>query len=129
MRDSPFKYIGVKHDDDADDGTKRHRVPNHKAEDNSLVADLLGGRGGNGNRLSVHHFSHDSAATVGGAHQDRINAELLRSNSLQAAKQSIGRSVASGERNAQPAEESAKEWIQPSGSRESQAQHRVQAGV
>src|SRR5882762_5444875 len=76
MGDELRKNIGVEHDDYADDSRKRHGMPEDKAEDGAFVADLVGGRGGDTDGLCVHHFAHDSAGAVCGAHQN--GAEVAR---------------------------------------------------
>ena len=83
------KHVGVQHDDDFDDGSQSNRMPHYKSEDRALVPDLLGGSGCNRDRLRVHHFSHHATRTISRAHQNRIDPELLRSNSLQTPKQRV----------------------------------------
>ena len=111
MGDEPTEYIRVEQDDDSDDRAESYGVPGDEAEDDAFVADLLGGGGGDGDGLGVDHFSHHASGTVGGAHEDGVDAELLRSNSLQAAEESVGGGVTAGERHSQPAQEGAEEWI------------------
>ena len=50
------KNIGVQHDDHSDDGAKRNGVPNHKTENDAFITHLIGGRGRDGDRLSIHHL-------------------------------------------------------------------------
>ena len=92
--------VGVEHDDDADDGAEGDGVPEDEAEDDAFVADLFGGGGGDGDGLGVDHFAHDAAGAICGAHQDGIDAELLRGDPLQATEERVGRCVAAGERDA-----------------------------
>src|SRR5947209_4007706 len=56
--DGPSKDVGVEHHDDADDGAQRDGMPDHETEDRAFVADLIGGGGGDGDGLRVHHFAH-----------------------------------------------------------------------
>src|ERR1700756_1131027 len=58
-----------------------------------------------------------------------MDAELLRSDALQAAEESVGGSVAAGERDAEPAEECAEKWIEPAGAGEGEAETGVEAGA
>ena len=90
VRDQPGKDIRVEHHNNSDDGTQRNRVPEYEAKDNPFIADLLRGCGSNCDRLRVYHFSHHSTGAISRAHQNGVDAELLRSNPLQAAKQRIG---------------------------------------
>src|SRR5258708_12247732 len=89
MRHSVGKHIGVQHDDDSDKGSESNRMPNHKSEYRAFVADLLGGRGGDGDRLSIHHFAHHAARTIRSAHKNRIDAKLLGPNPLQTPEQPL----------------------------------------
>src|SRR6202140_4632176 len=119
MRYRVSENIRIEQHDDADDGTERHRIPGHESKNDSLIAYLLSGRRGNYDGLPVFHFPHHSPGAIGGAHQNRIDAELLRSDPLQTAKQRIGRSVAARARYAPPAQKRAEERIQPARSRKS----------
>ena len=123
------KDVGVEHDDDADDGGEGDGVPEDEAEDGAFVADLVGGGGGDADGLRVDHFAHDAAGAVGGAHEDGTEIQLLRGNFLQAAEEHVGRSVAAGESDAEPADERAEEWEEPSSARERKAEDGVHAGV
>ena len=55
--------------------------------------------------------------------------ELLRRDFLQTAEERVRRSVASGQRNAEPSDERAEERKEPAGARERQSQNRIHAGV
>jgi hypothetical protein len=68
VRDKLRKDVGVEHDDYANDGRQPHGVPEDKAEYGAFVADLIGGRGGDADRLGVDHFSHYAAGAVCRAH-------------------------------------------------------------
>ena len=123
--EEPMRYcrsenIGIEQHYYPDDGTESHRVPRHKAENDSLVADLFSGSGGDCDGLRVYHFPHHASGTVGRAHEDGIDAQLLGGYSLQTTEQGIRGGVAAGERDAEPPQERAEEWIQPSGARERQ---------
>src|SRR6185369_98137 len=118
-----WKDIGIEHNYYSNDGTEGHRVPRDKSEDDSFVADLLGSCRRNRNGLGVHHFPHYSSGAVVRAHENRVDAELLRSNTLQATKERIGGCIAASERHSQPSQERAKKRIQPSRARKRQAQH------
>ena len=83
------KDVGVHHDDEADDGRERHGVPEDETKDGALVANLVGGGGGDANGLGVNHFSHDAAGTVCGAHENGAEMKLLSGYSLQTAKESV----------------------------------------
>src|SRR5947209_2851001 len=104
-------------------------MPGDESEYHSLVADLLGRSGGDGNRLGIHHLAHHTSGAIGGAHQNWIDTQLLRSNSLQASEQSVGRRVAPREGDSEPAEERPKKRIEPAGTRESEAKHRIETRV
>ena len=97
-----WKNVGIDHHDDADDGRKRDGVPEYKAKDGPFVAYLIGRGRGDANRLRVDHFAHHASGAVGGAHENRAEVELLRSDFLQTAEESIRRSVAAGQGNAKP---------------------------
>src|ERR1700719_2727476 len=71
------KNVGVYHNDHADDGCQRHRMPEQETENRSFMADLIGRGGGNANRLGVHHLAHDATSAVGRTHQNRTEAQLL----------------------------------------------------
>src|SRR5215472_17651155 len=45
--------VSVEHHDQAHDSAQGDRVPDHEAEDHAFVAHLIGGRGGNADRLRV----------------------------------------------------------------------------
>src|SRR6266481_5420599 len=104
-------------------------MPEDKAEDGAFVADLIGGRGGDTDGLCVHHFAHDSAGAVCGAHKNGAEVELLRGDFLQAAEKGVGRGVAAGQRNAEPADESAEKRKEPAGAREGETQDGIHAGI
>ena len=104
-------------------------MPHHKSEYRAFVPDLLGGGGGNRDRLRVHHFAHHSTRTVSRAHEHRIDPELLRSDSLQTPEQRVRRSVTSSQRNSEPAEKGAEERICPARSSEGEAQDRIQPRI
>src|ERR1700704_4786906 len=101
-------------------------MPHHKSEYRAFVPDLLGGSGGYRDRLRVHHFAHHATRTIGCAHENRIDPELLRSDSLQTPEQRVRRSVASGQGNTEPAEKRTEEWICPTRSGEGEAQDCIQ---
>jgi hypothetical protein len=65
-------------------------VPGHEPENDSFIAYLFSCGGGNRDGLGVYHFSHHASRAVGGAHEDWVDAELLRSNSLQTSEERIG---------------------------------------
>src|SRR6267143_2214065 len=104
-------------------------MPEDEAEDGAFVANLIGGRRGDTDGLRVHHFAHDSAGAVCGAHQNGAEVELLRGDFLQAAEEGVGRSVTAGQRDAQPADEGAEKGKEPAGARECETQDGVHAGV
>ena len=89
VRDGRAEDIGVKQHDDSHDSPEGHRMPCDEAENNSLVAHLLGGGSGNRDGLGIDHFAHDSPSTVCRAHENGVDSELLRCNSLQAPKQRV----------------------------------------
>ena len=113
MRHGPAEDVGIEHNDNSNDGTQSNRMPHHKTKNDSFVTDLFGGSGGNRNGLCIDHFSHDSAGAIGRAHKNRVNAELLGRNSLQASKQRVGGRIAAGKSNSQPAQEYAEKRIEP----------------
>ena len=94
--------VGVHHDNDADDGGERHRVPEDEAENGAFVADLVGGGGGDADGLRVNHLAHDPTGAVGGAHENRAEVELLGGDFLQAAEENVRRRVATREGYPQP---------------------------
>src|ERR1700689_3083378 len=102
VRHGPSENIRVEQYDDSNDGTESNRVPRDKAENDSFVADLLGSSGRNRDRLRIDHFPHHTSGAVGRAHKDRVDAQLLRSNSLQAAKERVRRRVTAGKRHSEP---------------------------
>ena len=127
MRNSTRENIGIQHDNDRDDRAQSDRMPDHETEDGPFIAHLCGSCCSNRDRLRVDHFAHYPAGAIGRAHQHRIDPELLRRDPLQASEQCIGRSVAARERHPEPAEERAKEWIEPSRTRKGEAENRVQS--
>ena len=80
------KNIGIHHHDDSDDGRKRDGVPEHEAEDGTLIAYLIGRGRCNANRLRVNHLAHHAPGAIGGAHENRTEIELLRGDFLQISK-------------------------------------------
>src|SRR5207302_2591123 len=115
IRDELRENVGVHHDDDADDGCQRHRMPENKAENGAFVADLVGGGGGDADGLRIDHFAHHTAGTVGGTHKNGAQVQLLRSDFLQAAEEGVRRSIAAGQGDAEPSDESAEERKEPAG--------------
>src|SRR5215471_999006 len=115
------KNIGIYHNDHADDGCQRHRMPEQETEYRSFIPNLIGRGCGNTNRLRIHHLTHDAARAVGRAHENRAEVQLLRGDLLQTAEESIRRSVAAGQRYAEPADISAEEWKEPAGSSKCQS--------
>src|SRR5260221_14572654 len=65
VRDEVRENVSIEHHDHADDGRKRHGMPEDVAEDHAFVADLIGGGGGHANRLCVHHLAHHASSAVG----------------------------------------------------------------
>src|SRR6185369_4175142 len=126
MRNRVREDIGIQHDDDGHDGTQGNRVPDNEAEDDPFIPNLCGSRCSNCDRLRVDHFAHDATGAVGGTHEHGIYPELLRCDPLQASEQRIGRRVAARERDAEPAEKRAKEWVKPAGAGEGESQNGVQ---
>src|SRR6266487_2227348 len=104
-------------------------MPEHVPENGAFVAHLIRSRRRDGDGLSVHHLAHHASRRVGRAHQDRIEAELLRRDPLQAAEQRVGRRVAARQGHAQPSQERAEEGIEPSAAREREPKHRVEPGI
>src|SRR5579871_6998972 len=96
-------------------------MPRDEPENDAFVADLLCSSRRDGDGLGVDHFAHDSTGAVGGGHENRIKAELLRGDLLQAAEKSIRRCVATGEGDAEPSEKRSEEGIEPACSGEGQA--------
>src|SRR5215471_12058724 len=115
------KNIGIDHNDHADDGCQRHRMPGQETEDRSFIPNLIGRGCGNANGLGIDHLTHDAAGAVGRAHQNRAEVELLGGDFLQTAEESIRRSVATGQSYAKPADISAKERKEPAGSSKCQS--------
>ncbi len=77
-------------------------MPDNEAEDHTFIAYLVCGSGSYTDRLRVHHLAHDTPGTVGGGHQDVTQTQLLRSDLLQAAEQSIRRCVTASKGHTQP---------------------------
>src|SRR5215472_13129541 len=127
--DEPRQQVGINHDDDADDSGKRDGVPENEAEDRAFVANLIGRRGGNANRLRIDHLAHDATGAVGAGHENGAEMELLRGDLLQTTEEGIGRSIAAGKRDAKPADVSAKEGKEPTRACEGQTKDRVHARV
>src|SRR5215472_17052647 len=123
------QQVGINHDDDADDSRKHDGMPENEAEDRAFVANLIGRRGGNANRLRIEHLAHDATGAVGAGHENGAEMELLRGDLLQTTEEGIGRSIAAGKRDAKPPDVSAKEGKQPTGAGEGQTQDRVHARV
>src|SRR2546425_6374495 len=104
-------------------------MPKNKSKDRTFVADLVRSRGGDADGLRVDHFAHHAAGTIRGAHEDGAQVQLLRGDFLQTAEERVRRSVAAGQRDAEPADKGSEERKEPAGTRESQSQDRVHAGV
>src|SRR5437868_1023191 len=102
-------------------------MPKHKAKNTAFGADLIGGSRCDADGLCVNHFAHDAARAVRCSHENRTQIQLLGGDSLQTSKQSVGRSIASSQRDAEPSDVRAKKWEEPTSSRERQAQDCVHA--
>src|SRR5439155_79662 len=123
------QHVGVHHHDDSDDGCKRHGVPENEAEDGAFVANLIGRRGSDANRLRIDHLAHNATGAVRAAHENGAQMELLRGDFLQTTEQRIGRGIAAGQGDAKPADVSAKEGKEPPRACEGQTKDRVHARV
>src|SRR5438876_893143 len=123
------QHVGVHHHDDSDDGCKRHGVPENEAEDGAFVANLIGRRGSDANRLRIDHLAHNATGAVRAAHEYGAQMELLRGDFLQTTEQRIGRGIAAGQGDAKPADVSAKEGKEPPRACGGQTKDRVQARV
>src|SRR5882672_340663 len=129
IRDELREHISVEHDDDADNGSKGHGIPENEAENGAFLPDLIRRGSSDADGLRVDHFAHHAAGTVGRAHQNGAESELLSSDLLEAAKKNVGRSVASRQRDAEPANECAEEGKEPARASESETEDRVHARV
>src|SRR3989442_5857674 len=87
--DELWEDVGVYHNDDADNGSERHGVPEDEAEDRAFVADLIGGGGSDADGLCVNHLAHHAAGAVGCTHENGAEVELLGSDFLQAAEENV----------------------------------------
>ena len=81
--------ISVHHNDDSYDSPERNRVPHHKAKNKPFITHLLGSCRWNGDLLCIHHFAHHASGAVGRAHQNWIDSELLRRDSLQTSEERV----------------------------------------
>src|SRR5439155_26675835 len=79
--------------------------------------------------VSFQHSPHQAAGRVGRYDQDRIEVELLRGDSWQAAEQCIGGGNGAGKEYAEPAQVRSKEWVKKSGSGEREAENGIGAGI
>ena len=123
------KNVGIQHHDDPDDGRKRHGMPEQETENGAFVPYLIGGGRRNANGLRINHLAHHAPGAVRGAHEDRTKIELLRGDSLQIPKERVRRSVAAGQRDAEPSDVGAEERKEPASPREGQPQDGVHARV
>lgn len=74
--------VGLKCDKHADQAGEGNRVEEDVSQDDPLLSVKVGRRRRNDNALRVYHFAHYPAGTVGGSHQDGVQAELLGRNPL-----------------------------------------------
>ena len=79
------------------------------------MAEPVGRRRRHDDALRVDHLAHHTTRAVRRTHQHRIQPDLLRSDSLQAAEQHVGCGIRPGDRHSQPTQQRAKERIENSG--------------
>src|SRR5438270_10875231 len=118
MRHCVREDIGVHHHNQSDNRCQRDGVPENETEYLAFITDLVGSSRCHADGLRVHHLAHHAACTVGGAHQDRIETELLRSDSLQTTEQCVRGRIATCQRYSQPAEKRSKNWKEPTATSE-----------
>src|SRR5208282_2044222 len=123
------KYIGLERHHDSHQSRQRKAVEEYVAQDVAFVPVPLGSGAGYDDALRIDHFAHDPTRTVGGAHQDRREPDLLCGDLLQAAEQHVGRGVRTGQGHAQPSEQGPEERIHHPRSRERQAHGGIHARV
>src|SRR5258708_26774415 len=70
VRDEVRENVSIEHHDHADDGRKRHGMPEDVAEDHAFVADLIGSGGGPPKRFPVHPLSPPATRAAVGTHPD-----------------------------------------------------------
>ena len=99
------------------------------AENASLVAVPIRRRARDDDALRIDHLAHDAAAAVRRRHEHRADADLFRAYFLQGTEEDVGCRVAAGERDAQPAEQRAKERVELARLRERETERGVGAGV
>src|SRR5437016_10927856 len=77
--------IGLEQSQPADNHCQKDTVPEDCLEDVGLLAQLMGGRGGDADALSVDHLPHYSPRAVGRANQNlRLSeAQMLKSSGLE----------------------------------------------
>src|SRR5215213_447143 len=125
----PWEHVGLGEDEEADQAGQGDGVEEEVAQDVALLALLAGGDAADDDALGVDHLAHHPARAVGGGGQDRGDADLASGDLLEAAEQRVGRGVAAGQGDAQPAEERREEGEQLAGLGEGQAHAGVQAAV
>ena len=84
---------------------------------------------GDDDALRIDHLAHHTARAVRRRHEHGADAGLFGGDFLQAAEEDVARCVAAGQRDAQPAEQRAKERIERTGLGQREAQRGVGAGV
>ena len=104
-------------------------MPKHVAQDDAFLANETGRDTGDHNTLRVDHFTHHATGTIGGRHQRGRQSELIRRDLLLAAEQCITSRVRTGECDAHPADQRAKERIQPAGIGKGQAHGGIHARI
>src|SRR5262245_33902255 len=124
--------VRLNHDQDADEDGEGDAVPEDGAQDRAggrTFGMPAGGNASHDDALGVDHLAHDSARTVGGAHQDGRKAELFGRYLLQVAEENIRRSVAAGKRDSQPANERGEEGKPPAGAGHRQSHGRIRSAI
>src|SRR5260370_33184123 len=82
VRDEVRENVSIEHHDHADDGRKRHGMPEDVAEDHAFVADLIGSGGGHPKRMRLHPLAPHRRRAGGGGPHDGAQADGLPAGTL-----------------------------------------------
>src|SRR5438093_6345043 len=83
-------YVSLQRHEEAHQRGERDAMEKYVAQDVTLVTEPVGRRGRDHDALRIDHLAHHATRAVGRAHQYRLQPDLFRGHSLQAAEQHIG---------------------------------------
>src|SRR5258706_15856702 len=89
VRDEVRENVSIEHHDHADDGRKRHGMPEDVAEDHAFVADLIGSGGRLAKRFRVPHPAQPTPRAVRGTHHSGAMVQLPPGDALATSGQRV----------------------------------------